>query len=221
MTLRSRSLVFIHLQLALAFVPAGCAKSIAAEIGASTESNDGDPGDGDGDPETGDGDTGDGDGDSVPDATYLLGIETALGPDLPMTFVLDVFNLVQTNDGATADFVVQPLSIDADGATPGECVGEPLAYEGVVLDTDGNFVLDMGVVMISGEANPVTGGDIEATIVLHGHTVEPDSMCGDLTGMLMSPLESDLDGSTFAAIPLAGGCDADPIPTPIYNCSML
>lgn len=39
--------------------------------------------------------------------------------------------------------------------------------------------------------------------------------------MLTSPLEYDLGGSTFAAIPLRGGCDANPFPAPIYKCSML
>jgi hypothetical protein len=246
MTIRTHSFVF--LQLALAFVTVGCAQKLAGGDSAETETGDGDTGDGDGDPDAGagdgdgdgdtgdgdgdtgdgdgdtgdgDGDTGDGDGDSLPDATYLLAIETSLGPDLPLQFVLDVFNLVPTNDGATADFVIQPLSLQQGQTTPGECIGVPLEFEGVTFDIDGNFVLDMGLVMISGEANPITGSDIEATIVLHGHTVEPDAMCGDMTGMLMSPLEYDLAGSTFAAIPLADGCDADPFPAPIYKCSML
>jgi hypothetical protein len=198
-----------------------------------TGDGDGDPetGDGDGDPETGDGDgdgetgdgDGDGDGDALPELTYLLAIETVLGPDLPLQFVLDVFNLVQTNDGVTGDFVLQPLSLAQGQTTPGECIGEPLEYEGILFqsDFDGSFVVDMGLVMISGEANPVTGSDMEATMVLHGQPVAPDAMCGDMTGILMSPLEYDLAGSTFAAIPLAGGCDADFFPAPIYNCSML
>jgi hypothetical protein len=233
---------FVFVCLVSGFVPAGCARILPDIDGEETETGDGDAdadaetdaetGDGDADPdaETGDGDadpdaeTGDGDtgdGDSVPDATYLLAIETTLGPDLPLQFVLDVFNSVHTNDGVTADLSFQPLSLDQGETTPGECVGQPLVLEDVSFDDYGNFVIDMGLVMISGETNPVTGSDIEATMILSGYLAAPDAMCGDMQGILTSPLEYDLTGSQFAAIPLAGGCDANPFPAPIYKCSML
>jgi hypothetical protein len=225
---------FVFVCLVSGFVPAGCARILPDIDGEETETGDGDgdpetgdgdpdaeTGDGDPDAETGDGDTGDGDGDPILDATYLLAIETSLGPDLPLQFVLDVLNLVETDGGATADLLFRPLSLNQGDITPGECVGEAILIEDVSFDPAGNFVVDMGLVMVSGLANPITGSDIETTITLYGHTVQPDAMCGDIEGMLVSPLEYDLSGSQFAAIPLAGGCDANPFPAPIYKCSML
>ena len=81
----------------------------------------------------------------------------------------------------------------------------------------------MGLVMVTGAANPVTGSDIEATLVVHGEIIDEDTMCGELTGMLMSPLEFDLAGSTFAAIRLADdGSDPMTLPTEFpYRCSQL
>jgi hypothetical protein len=60
------------------------------------------------------------------------------------------------------------------------------------------------------------------SIALHGHRVEPDAMCGEASGLVMSPIRYDLAGSTFAAIALDGGCEANPFPPdPPYNCSLL
>lgn len=52
--------------------------------------------------------------------TYLLAIETSLGPDLPLQFVLELVDIVETNNGQTADFVVTPLSLTQGETTPGE-----------------------------------------------------------------------------------------------------
>jgi hypothetical protein len=174
--------------------------------------------------ENGDGD-GDGDGDSPQDTTYLFALQTSLGPDLPLLFVLDVDNVTPTvtpgGPASLADFTFQALSLEQGSTTPGGCVGGLLQYDDVVIDLVGEFELDMGLVMVSGEANPITGGDIEATLQLIGHLVDPDAMCGDVQGMLTSPLEYDLVGSTFAAIPLPDGCESDfPAMIP-YVCSML
>ena len=45
--------------------------------------------------------------------------------------------------------------------------------------------------------------------------------CGEAEGMVMAPPEFDLTDSTFAAVSLDDGCDAQPFPPPIYKCSML
>jgi hypothetical protein len=218
----------------------GCATRIGDDVGIGTETGAGDGdgdfgnGDGDGDVENsgggmengdGDGDSGDGDGDSPQDMTYLFALQTSLGPDLPLLFVLDVDNVTPTvtpsGPASLADFTFQALSLEQGSTTPGECIGELLQYDDVVIDLLGEFELDMGLVMVSGEANPITGGDVEATLQLIGHLVDPDAMCGDVQGMLTSPLEYDLVGSTFAAIPLPDGCESDfPAVIP-YVCSML
>jgi hypothetical protein len=186
---------------------------------------------GDGDP--GDGDPGDGDGDPdespIPadlDGTYLFALETSLGPDLPLQFVTTISNTVIAEDGsgATADFSFQPLTLNqGESLIPRECLAEMLTFEDVAFDAEGNFEIDMGLVMVSGVANPVTGGDIEATILVMGHIVHDTAMCGEFSGMLMSPLEYDLAGSTFAAIKLDdNGCMPETLPVSFpYKCDMV
>lgn len=200
--LEFRSFVFVC--LGLGFVPAGCAKDLGDELGAGTET--GDPGDGDGDDDP---------DDSPLDATgiYLLAIEHTLGPDLPLQYVLEIDNVITTEDGATADFVLHTLSLEQGEAIPGECLDGPLSYEAVEFDADGHFVLDMGMLQ--------NGSMTFAEVMLHGHLVQPDAMCGDVEGTMTSPLEYDIAGSTFAAVPLEDGCDAEPFPGPAYNCSVL
>lgn len=50
-----------------------------------------------------------------------------------------------------------------------------------------------------------------------------DALCGDVTGMLTSPLQYDLAGSTFAAIRLADdGSDPATLPTTFpYRCNQI
>ena len=150
--------------------------------------------------------------------TYLLGLEaTTLAPDLPLKFVTTIDNMIIAEDGsgATADFTFQPLSV------PGECLDGILEFPGVVFDADGNFEIDMGLVMVSGEANPISGTDIEATIVMHGRIVDVDALCGEVDGMLMSPLVFDLAGSNFAAIRLDDDGCTETLPTAPWTCSMV
>jgi hypothetical protein len=170
---------------------------------------DGDPtGDGDGDP-TGDGDgdgdgdpTGDGDGDGDPnvdtdiyDGEYLLALSTTLDPDLPMQFIVTV------DAGTTlVDLSIQPLSLDVNQTTtPRLPVGEPLVYTQIP-HTDGVFTLDLGTVMITGDANPITGSDIVVTAELDGSFISETAFCGTITGDVMQPIEYNLIGSTFAAV---------------------
>jgi hypothetical protein len=223
------------------------------DTGGTTGDGDGDPtttgdgdGDGDGDPTTtgdGDGDpttTGDGDGDGDPtttgdgdgepadipnmDGVYLFALETSLGPDLPLQFVTTISNMSITGSGATADFSFQPLSLDqGETLTPRMFIGDPLDYPGVVFDVDGGFALDMGLVMVTGQANPITGSDIEADLQVIGDIVQDNALCGELTGMLQQPLMFDLAGSTFAAIALADD-GSDPATLPVsfpYRCDMV
>ena len=174
--------------------------------------------------------SGDGDGDPTGlinmDGIYLFALETSLGPDLPLQFVTTISNMTIADDGqsATADFEFQPLSLgQGETLTPREFIGDPLVYDGISFDADGNYNIDMGTVMVTGMANPVTGSDIVATLQVLGQIVHADALCGELTGDLTSPLEFDLDGSTFAAIRLAdSGMDPATLPTTFpYRCNQV
>jgi hypothetical protein len=152
---------------------------------------------------------------------FLFALETSLGPDLPLQFVTTIELSFTDDGGALADFTFQPLSLDVGATTtPREFVGEPLIFSDIAIDADGNYEIDMGLVMVTGAANPVTGSDIEAQLVVHGQIVHENAFCGELTGDLMSPLEYDLDGSEFAAMRLDDdGSNPATLPTMFpYNC---
>lgn len=124
--------------------------------------------------------------------------------------------------GATASFSFQPLSLDQNGTTtPREFIGAPLVVPNVPINAQGELEIDMGMVMITGAANPVTGSDMEVTILLSGQVVHQNALCGAVEGDLLSPLEYDLTGSTFAAIRLADdGSNPDTLPLVFpYECS--
>ncbi|NVB36673.1 hypothetical protein G6O69_02440 [Pseudenhygromyxa sp. WMMC2535] len=157
--------------------------------------------------------------------TYLFALVTTLDPETPLQFVTTI-DMVVADDGqsATADFSFQPLSLDVGAKTePREFVGDPLVYTDVSFDADGNYELDMGNVQVSGEANPITGSDIEATLQVIGEIVHARAFCGELTGEVTSPLTYDLAGSTFAAIMLDDdGSDPASLPTEFpYRCDMV
>ncbi len=183
--------------------------------------------------DTGESDSGESDStdtgepETLPDMSgiYLLALETALGPDLPLQFIV-TFNMEVAPDGqsGTGDFQFQPLSlIQGSQLEPRECLDEMLTFNDIPIDAEGNFEIDMGVVEVTGMANPVTGSDISASLVVAGRILYEGAYCGEITGMLMSPLEYDLAGSTFAAIRLADdGCNPATLPTEFpYKCNQV
>lgn len=167
--------------------------------------------------------------DGLPDMSgiYLLALETALGPDIPLQFIATIeMTVADDGSGGNASFTFQPLALEKGSQdTPRTFVGDPLTFEDIAFDADGEYSLDMGLVMVTGAANPVTGSDIAATLVIEGHIVHIDAMCGEITGMLMSPLEYDLEGSTFAMLRLTDdGSDPTTLPDAMmfpYRCNQV
>jgi hypothetical protein len=161
--------------------------------------------------------------------TYLLALETALGPDTPLQFVTTIEETLNPDGSGVATFTFLPLSLNVGSQTePRECdpcMDGGLVFNDIQISAAGEFTIDMGLVAVCGGSNPVTGSDIEATLVIEGHIVHVDALCGDITGMLMSPLQADLAGSTFAMLRLADdGCDPTTLPGMgefPYKCSQV
>ncbi|EDM75116.1 hypothetical protein PPSIR1_34063 [Plesiocystis pacifica SIR-1] len=157
--------------------------------------------------------------------TFLYAMVTTLDPETPLQFVATVdFTYNADGTAGTANICFQPLSLDVGSTTaPREFVGDPLCYEDIELSADGTYDIDMGTVMVTGAANPITGSDIEATLQVAGEIVHADAACGDMTGEVTSPLQYDLAGSTFGAIRLSDD-GSDPATLPIefpYRCDMV
>lgn len=149
---------------------------------------------------------------------FLLAISTIIAPDLPMQFISTNQLTVDMSGASTITSELQPLSLTQGKVTvPRMPIGDPLPY-GPVPVVDGKFVIDAGVVMVTGMANPVTGGDIVATLKLSATIISADFYCGTIEGDVMSPLMAPLAGSTFAAVRLESPMV---LPTDVTkNCSM-
>lgn len=161
--------------------------------------------------------------------TYLLALETSLGPDTPLQFITTIDETLNPDGSGVANFTFLPLSLAVGSQTDPRvcdpCMDGGLAFNDIPISANGEFTIDMGLVTVCGESNPVTGSDIEATLVIDAHIVHADAICGDITGMLMVPLEFDLTGSTFAMLRLDDeGCDPTTLPGMgefPYKCSQV
>lgn len=125
--------------------------------------------------------------------TLLLAIDTILQPGLPFQALVTM-----TPGNGTVDLTMQFLSLDLGSTTsPRQPVGDVYAYPGIPLDESGGFVWEVGVVLIPGAANPITGSD---TVVALALAVRPQGspFCGEAGGTVTMPIEAVIDGSTHA-----------------------
>lgn len=133
---------------------------------------------------------------------YLLAVSTVIAPAQPLQFIA-TNELIGAPGQQTLRTALQPLALDlGQVTTPRTPVGEPLVFAGIPV-VDGIFKVDLGVVTVSGAANPITGSDITAQLALVGEFVGPDFYCGTVDGDLLMPLMASLTGSTFAAVRIA------------------
>jgi len=143
---------------------------------------------------------------------FLVAIETSIAPGLPLQFVADVTSTVDSSTGdGTLTIEFQPLALEVGSTTdPRDEVGPPIEVEADVVA--GAYALVFGETTVTGEANPITGSDILADLVLEGTLRIDDAWCGIATGDVISPIQAPLDGSTFAAVRLADRSErTDPV----------
>lgn len=133
--------------------------------------------------------------------SYLLSLATTLAPTAPLYIQADV--TVDPSD-FTVDFVFQPLKTDIDMGAPRAdartAVGDPIIVNDVQLTESGQFDVDLGQIEVDGSANPISGGDIVASIQLQGFVLGTNSFCGTATGDVTAPTMLPLAGSTFGAV---------------------
>ena len=143
---------------------------------------------------------------------YLLGLSTTLAVGVPILFSCDV---TVAADLETLDLSIQPLTTDAD-STPRVPTGETFTAAGVPYAEDGSFTADLGDVTVPGNANPISGSDIVASVVITATAFPmteelPSYFCGQVMGMVTVPLPVDLAGSTIGAVQTTGFTDAEPL----------
>jgi hypothetical protein len=124
---------------------------------------------------------------------YLLAISVTLAPTKPILTLTDL-TTPTLGAGTGLSFDAQPLSA-ADRRTP---VGQKVALGPFPVDQNGAYRAQIPNLQVTGAANPVTGGDIAASVVLTGSLCGDKSFfCGNVTGNVTKPVPLNLDGSTF------------------------
>lgn len=134
---------------------------------------------------------------------YFLSIATSVLPSTPLYFD----TTVTVDENFVANFSFQPLKTDLTPSTEPRAdarvaVGDPIIVNNVQLLEDGTFELELTDAAVDGEANPISGGDIVATIRLSGFVTSATAFCGTVDGQVSEPTQIGLAGSTFGAIPI-------------------
>lgn len=150
--------------------------------------------------------------------THLFALGAVINPQTPLQFITTV-QLTSTAEGGTMTVDFQPLSLEVGSTTePRMFVGEVLTLPPTPVSAGGGFSVDLGEVSVVGDANPITGSDITATLMIEGAIQNEDLWCGTVTGMVSMPLMLDLAGSTFAAVRV-DATDPASLPTDVlFSC---
>lgn len=87
----------------------------------------------------------------------------------------------------------------------------PLVITDTSVDENGQFIiiadpLELGPEVLGSEAN------VAARVELHGQSINSDEWCGVVIGSVVSPLNLNLDGSTFGARRLTDGLNLEDVP---------
>lgn len=157
---------------------------------------------------------------------FLLAASVTLNPGAPLLFDAKVTMTPGCPVGScTISFEIQPLA-NAGSPNPGPCpapltaAGPVIVVKDVPVEADGTFTATFSrqaVGTVSGCANPISGSDIEATLVLNASTRSEDLFCGQLEGSLFKPFTYDLAGSTFGAVRIDQAPDTAGV-APVLKC---
>lgn len=143
---------------------------------------------------------------------FLLAVATTVDQDKPLQFIATTVVTEADGKQVVTSICLQPLSLTTGKVTvPREPIGEPLCFMGLDI-VDNAFTVDAGVVSVTGMANPITGANIVASLVMAASIKSDDLYCGTVTGEVMEPPIGDIAGSTFAAVRLT---DVTMLPNPI------
>lgn len=152
----------------------------------------------------------------MPSGNFLLAVSTVIAPDLPLQFLAEQ-NVTDEGGEPTLWLTLQPLAIAQGQVTqPRTPVGELSDFPGVPV-TNGSFEVEAVSMGVPGAANPISGSDLVASLVLRGTFISEDFYCGEVDGEVTVPLMAPLAGSTFAAVRIA-----DPMTLPLdvtINCA--
>lgn len=143
----------------------------------------------------------------VPDFTgdFLFVVATPLDPTLPFQYIANFDYVPSGFGGGTVDVELQPLALDTGSSTtPRTFFGPPLVFPAIPVTPDGTFAIPVGILNVAAETNPLFFIDAQANNVIFSlQVLDVDDLCGTVTGFLVFPVASPLDGTTIGAVRVA------------------
>lgn len=150
--------------------------------------------------------------------TFLMAIVTPIALDKPIQFVAHN-TFTAGSDGGTLRIRYQPLSVPAPGQ-PRALVGTEKDTGAAPVNDEGKFTMDLGTQTVVGAANPISGSDITASLLLSGTIRSADRVCGSVAGAVTAPVQLDLAGSRWGSIRIdAGTVGTNALPEPDVSCA--
>ena len=121
----------------------------------------------------------------------------AAGIDLGLTIRFDATEAVcqDVNNDGCVDHYRARIWLDSNPDTP-----EPLVDTCTCVRDDGRFDLKADPLELGTEVLPTALEPVIATVLMDSCVPHPQMWCGTADGRVQSPLDIDLDGSTFAAV---------------------
>lgn len=156
----------------------------------------------------------------VIDGDFLFAISAVVNRTAPVVFTAKVTTTEASGGGTEINMVFQPLKY-SDRRTPvtfdpGDPRTHPVDIGTHPIQADSSWAIDLPLLTISGEANPITkDAAITAQVSFCGQicatggpgadtkpdsgpaAVAPDFYCGNASGNVISPTEIDLAGSAY------------------------
>jgi hypothetical protein len=149
------------------------------------------------------------------DGDWLLGLTTQLGPTKPLAFKVTVTTTDAGGGALKLGMKATPLSAMDQMTT----VGAEVDLGMFDVAPDGSFVADLGTLTVPGAANPITGADIVASVLLRGHFCAevPTFFCGTGEGQVTMPITFTLkpEKTPFTMEKATGGV----LPAPVTDCA--
>jgi hypothetical protein len=138
---------------------------------------------------------------------FVFALSAVIAPPTPIVFLAEVSSVDDPN-GSALTLELQPLSA-ADRTTP---VGSAISVGPHPIAPDGTYQAVLPPLVVTGEANPITGSEIAAEVTLDARICGvSDFYCGTVSGRVTSPLVIPLAESTFAMERVSGALPAEPL----------
>ena len=154
---------------------------------------------------------------NIPDVSgrFLFSLSSVVDVDSPFYFIAT--NTLHPTMGGSATITTSLQPLDYLKRTP---VGDPIDFETEPVSLTGQFELTATNVSLPGAANPFSDSTVELSQVTIKPTIKnPNLYCGEVTGMLTSPLMLDIAGSTMGAVRITGASDGSGgMPDPVSRC---